>query len=171
MEISGKKTWVDGGRDHDNADQIKLTLTRTSAKPGSIAETVNVKPVWSGNTYKYSGLDKYDDEGYEYTYEVTEETVEGYDEPEQNGNDFTNPIHDPEDVEISGTKTWIDGGKDHDNASEITLTLTRTANGKIEKVKATPVWVGNTYTFSGLDKYDDDGYEYTYVVSEIKVRG
>ena len=169
--ISGTKTWIDGGRAHDNEQEIRLTLTRTSAKEGSKQETVQAVPGWNGNTYTYSGLDVYDDEGYAYSYSVSEAQVSGYDVPEQSGNRFTNRIHDPEDVTVSGTKTWIDGGRTHDNAAEIVLTLRRTANGLTTTVEATPDWEGNTYTFSGLDRYDENGYSYSYSVTETQVSG
>ncbi|MBR6030271.1 MAG: Cna B-type domain-containing protein, partial [Clostridia bacterium] len=134
-------------------------------------ETVEATPTWNGNTYTYTGLDKYDDDGYEYTYTVTEVQINGYDAPMQDGFNFTNPIHDPEDVTISGTKTWIDGDKEHYNADEIVLTLTRTANGKTETVNVTPVWDGSTYTYSNLEKYDENGYEYVYTVTESPIVG
>ncbi|MBR4360647.1 MAG: Cna B-type domain-containing protein, partial [Clostridia bacterium] len=165
--ICGTKTWIDGGKDHDNASEIVLTLTREA---NGKTETVDATPTWSGNKYKYSDLDKYDADGYEYTYSVSEAQVDGYEAPEQDGYNFTNPITQ-EKIEISGTKTWIDGNKNHDNASEIKLTLSRTANGKTETVSATPVWNGNTYTYSDLDKYDADGYEYTYSVVEAAIPG
>ena len=171
IRVTGTKTWIDGGKVHDNANEIVLTLTRTSAKAGSASETVNATPTWTGNTYAYENLENYDAEGYAYTYAVTEARVPGYEAPVQHGYNFTNRITDPKDVDITGTKTWVDGGKEHDNASEITLTLTRTANSKSETVNVTPVWSGNTYTYSGLDRYDDDGYEYTYSVSEAPITG
>ena len=168
VTVSGKKTWIDGGKTHDNPSEITLTLERTAH---GVTETVDAAPVWSKDTYTYSGLDKYDDDGYEYTYTVTETQVEGYDAPEMSGYNITNRLHDPEDVTVSGKKTWIDGGKTHDNPSEITLTLTRKAHGRTEQVDATPVWSGDTYTYSGLEKYDADGYEYTYTVTETQVTG
>ena len=124
----GTKTWVDGGKTHNNVEEITLTLTRTSSKEGSKPETVAVKPTWDGNTYTFSGLDRYDAEGYEYTYKVTEIQVDGYEVPvydTKNPNNITNTITDPEDVIVSGTKTWVDGGKEHNNATDVKLILTR----------------------------------------------
>ena len=113
VTVSGEKTWIDGGKTHDNPSEITLTLERTAH---GVTETVEAAPVWSGDTYTYSGLEKYDADGYEYTYTVTEAKVTGYDAPEMSGYDITNRIHDPENIEISGKKKWIDGGKTHDNA-------------------------------------------------------
>ena len=172
--VSGTKTWVDGGKVHDNADEIVLILTRTSAKAGSVAETVNATPVWEDETYTYSNLAKYDNEGYAYTYSVTEAAVTGY-TSEKNGYDFTNTADTINDkTAVSGTKTWVDGGKVHNNADEIVLTLTRTsakAGSVAETVNATPVWEDETYTYSNLAKYDNEGYAYTYSVTEAEMDG
>ena len=169
MDVTGTKTWVDGGKTHINSEEIALTLTRISAKVGSVEETVEVTPAWNGNIYTFSNLAKYDAEGYLYTYKVSEEQIKGYDTT-TSGNNFINTMSKINDkIEISGTKTWIDGGKTHNNATEITLVLTRTSTktGSVaETVEAIPTWDGNTYTFSNLSKYDTEGYLYKYKVSE-----
>ena len=169
IEISGTKTWVDGGKLHDNAKEIILVLTRASAKSGSVEEKVEATPTWNGNTYTFSNLSKYDAKGYLYTYKVSETEIKGYDTT-TSGNNFTNTMSEINDkIEISGTKTWVDGGKAHNNATEITLVLTRTSTktGSVaETVEAIPTWDGNTYTFSNLSKYDTEGYLYEYKVSE-----
>ena len=174
VTVTGTKTWVDGGKEHDNAKEITLTLKRTSAKAGSTAQTVEVTPAWTENTYTFSDLDKYDAEGYEYTYTVEEAEIEGYTtKVSDDGLSFTNTIAQ-EKVTVTGTKTWVDGGKEHNNATEITLTLKRTSakdGSAAETVTATPAWTENTYTFSDLDKYDAEGYEYTYTVEEAPISG
>ena len=174
INVTGTKTWVDGGKTHINSEEIALTLTRTSAKVGSAEETVEVTPAWNGNTYTFNELSKYDTEGYLYTYKVVEDAIDGY-TTVQDGRNFTNTMSEINDkIEISGTKTWIDGGKTHNNATEIVLTLTRTSTktGSVEeKVEATVVWNGNTYTFNNLAKYDTEGYLYEYKVSENAIDG
>ncbi|MED9822360.1 MAG: Cna B-type domain-containing protein, partial [Christensenellales bacterium] len=138
VTVSGTKTWVDGGQTHDNATELTLTLTRTSAKQGAKPETVAVVPAWEGNTYTFTNLEQYDAEGYAYTYDVTEAPVEGY-TTTQDGYNFTNTIIDPNNVTVSGTKTWVDGGQTHDNADELTLTLTRTSAKQGAKVETVAV--------------------------------
>jgi len=68
-------------------------------------------------------------------------------------------------TEVSGTKTWMDPvQRTHDNAAEITLTLTRQSakqGAKPEELQVKPVWSGNRYTFANLDRYDAEGYTYT----------
>ncbi|MBQ6289683.1 MAG: Cna B-type domain-containing protein, partial [Clostridia bacterium] len=176
-ELTGTKTWVDGNKTHNNANEITLTLKRKSAKEGASEETLTTLPEgatfgWTGNTYKYQHLPLYDDDGYAYTYSVTETAITGY-TTTQNGNNFTNTITG--ETELTGTKTWKDGGKTHNNANEITLTLKRKSakNGSTEETvtNATPVWNGNTYKYDKLPKYDAEGYEYTYSVTETAIAG
>ncbi|MGN8705652.1 Cna B-type domain-containing protein [Bacillota bacterium HCP3S3_E9] len=167
IEVSGTKTWVDGGKSHTNAREVKLTLTRTSK---NVTETVAATPEWDGNTYKYQNLDQYDSKGAAYTYHVSEEKIPGY-TTSQEGNNFTNTISGT--TEVEGTKTWVDDGAEHDNASEITITLSRKSKkeGAKEEIvaDATPSWTGDTYKFENLPKYDSEGYEYEYTVSETKL--
>ena len=151
-----------------------MVLTRTSAKAGSVEETVVATPTWDGNTYKFSGLAKYDAEGYLYTYKVSETQIKGYDTT-ISGNNFTNTMENiNETTSVTGTKTWIDGGKPHDNAEEIILVLTRKSvkTGSVEeKVEVEPTWNENTYIFNNLPKYDSEGYMYNYEVSETPIPG
>jgi len=127
--ISGTKTWVDGGRQHNNAEQIALKLYRT-AKPvtdDSEWEEVTLTATgtehlsWEGNTYTYSRLPRYADytssPPIEYVYRVeetavnvTEETGTGHHtvnyKMENDGNNFINT----ELTNIEATKTWKDAG-------------------------------------------------------------
>ncbi|MCD8088649.1 MAG: DUF11 domain-containing protein [Oscillospiraceae bacterium] len=80
-------------------------------------------------------------------------------------------------IKLEGTKTWIDGGLQHDNSTDVTLIVTR-SSASTETVTLTEgadkdyqvSWSGNTYTITGtgdgLPKYDPKGYEYTYTVTE-----
>ncbi|MBR7057900.1 MAG: Cna B-type domain-containing protein, partial [Stomatobaculum sp.] len=90
-----------------------------------------------------------------------------------------------EKTEISGRKTWIDGGRAHDDiGKEIVLHLERAPKSDTEQsdwellADAVPEWKKEngiyTYTYSGLDKYtdaDDQGNaaEYQYRVTEHSV--
>ena len=172
--VTGTKTWIDGGKPHDNAEEIILVLTRKSVKTGSVEEKVEVEPTWNENTYIFNNLPKYDAEGYLYTYKVSETQIKGYDTT-ISGNNFTNTMENiNETTSVTGTKTWIDGGKPHDNAEEIILVLTRKSvkTGSVEeKVEVEPTWNENTYIFNNLPKYDAEGYLYTYKVSETQIKG
>lgn len=193
--IYGFKKWVDGGKVHNNAEELTITLERKSNKEGSPWEPVpeGYKFGWNPNNlnqYGFVDLERYDDEGYRYIYRVTEtindpKAAALYETTYSPANgetvlggvwqvDITNTLKDSANVTVSGTKTWVDGGKAHDNATEITLTLSRISakpESKAEQVDAEAVWNGNTYTFSGLDRYDAEGYAYTYTVEEASIEG
>ena len=169
--ISGTKTWVDGGKTHDNSKEVKLTLSRQSAKAGSESEVVeNPTLTWNGDKYTFSGLDNYDSEGYEYTYSVKENEVAGY-TTKQDGNNFTNTIKQGK-VSVSGKKTWSNENGYNDVTRPDTITVNLLADGK--QVKSQEVSADKngdwTYTFSDLDKYDlSDGHAYNYTVTENTV--
>lgn len=92
--ISGTKVWVEGieGTVHDNATEVKLTVHQgTMGTDGKIKETSKassdttaegnkkINLIWgSDGTYMITGLTKYDKEGKEYIYWVTEDTITDY---------------------------------------------------------------------------------------------
>lgn len=172
ISVSGTKTWVDGGLSHDNATEITLTLCRTTADnpTDSDWDEVSATVSWSGNTYTYSNLDKYDlSTGKTYTYKVVESELSDYtSESKQTstGYDFTNTIKQVT-IFVSGTKTWIDpAGTTH---PDITIELYRDGT-KIDDVTLSDGTT--TYEFTGLDKYDlTDGHAYKYTVKEVAVSG
>ena len=192
--FTGTKRWMEGdsGTAHENASEIVLELyqqSETVSKRKITGKTVT----WDGNTFTYSDLDKYDAKGYPYVYTAHETTISGntpanagyqvyYDSSSDpwngttantSGTIITNVRY--ETISVSGTKTWAgDNGKSHTNNSEVVLTLTRTgtkSGSEEETVIKTPSWSGNTYTYSSLPKYDTEGYEYIYKVSETPVDG
>ncbi|MCD8122551.1 MAG: Cna B-type domain-containing protein [Clostridiales bacterium] len=184
--ISGTKTWVDGGKLHDNNTEITLKLYRTSAKEGSTEEEVTGFTVdWTDNTYTISGLDQYDEEGYPYTYRIGEVRVSGYQDGVVDGYNITNTIEDPMDAFITGTKTWKDGSSSltHANAEEVKLTLYRqTTEDGSDKEEVTDdysvAWMdedgdgyAETWTISGLKTYDATGQKYIYSVEEEAIEG
>ncbi|MBQ9021979.1 MAG: Cna B-type domain-containing protein [Eggerthellaceae bacterium] len=186
IDVTGTKRWVgDGGKKHDNATEVKLTLFRQAGE-GEIEEVTGAAPTWEGATYTFTAQPKSDTSGAEYTYYVSEEDVEGYDREYTdadgtpgldfvpNGGVIVNTLVD-ETIDISGTKFWRDGGRTHDNASEVALTLYRRASGSVADAEqvagATPTWDGNTYTFVDQPRYDSNRNAYTYYVTEEQVEG
>ena len=127
--ISGTKTWVDGGRQHNNAEEITLKLYRTNRPVTDDSQWEEVQLTaagaislsWDGNTYTYSNLPRYYDytstPPVEYEYRVEETAVnvtEGAADNlhtinyimEADGNNFINT----ELMNIEATKTWKDAG-------------------------------------------------------------
>ena len=145
--ISGTKTWVDPeGTPHSDITIILLrdgkpTGTKTILKNGT-------------TTYSFENLDKYDlTDGHEYQYTVQELDVTklGY-TSKLNGNNFTNTINEKNDVNVSGTKTWIvpEGTK----YPKITIRLikngTQTDNKEVLENGKT------SYSFTNLPRYQVD---------------
>ncbi len=194
VSISGKKTWVNGGKtysDEDgnvytNADLITLVVYYEDANGNRVeyarytSDSKNL--AWDDNgSWTIANLPQYDKEGNTYSWSV-DEIIDGekvsdayvisvsYNE-ETGLWELTNTIQQDK-VILTGTKTWVEPEeKTHDNATEITLTVKRSdGNGEAEEVVDESTysvhWEGNTYTISGLDKYNDQGFEYRYIVSE-----
>ena len=189
ITIQGKKTWNDGGKQHNNAEEITVTLKRAAWDPDNNRygnpEVMDLTPVWSGDTYKFENLPKFDERRYEYRY-TTEETVsdaintdpskgDWYEcKPDSTGRNFTNTLRGI--TSFSGTKTWLDGDKEHNNAQDIGLVLYRESSAVSKRSlnlsgDMALNWDGNRYTYSNLPKYDDAGNPFTYSVRENKVMG
>ncbi|MFD0957770.1 Cna B-type domain-containing protein, partial [Virgibacillus alimentarius] len=82
-DVSGTKTWKDD-KAKDRPDSIKVNLLQN----GIVIDTKEVteKDNWK---YRFTDLEKYDDEGVAYEYTVKEQSVPGY-QSEVKGYDITN---------------------------------------------------------------------------------
>ena len=160
VTIEGTKTWIDPeGTVHP---EITINLLRN----GEVYKSVKLA---NGETsYKFEGLDKYDEKGFKYAYKVVEveEDVPGYTATYE-GNNVVNTIKQ-EEISVSGTKTWIDPeGTKH---PEITIKLLRDGEPYGDPITLKD---GETdYSFDNLPKYDlTDGHIYEYTVDEVSVDG
>ncbi|MDD6647464.1 MAG: Cna B-type domain-containing protein [Firmicutes bacterium] len=160
VTIEGTKTWIDPeGTVHP---EITINLLRN----GEVYKSVKLA---NGETsYKFEGLDKYDEKGFKYAYKVVEveKDVPGYTATYE-GNNVVNTIKQ-EEISVSGTKTWIDPeGTAH---PEITIKLLRDG-----EPYGDPITLKNgetDYRFYNLPKYDlTDGHIYKYTVDEVSVEG
>ena len=160
VTIEGTKTWIDPeGTVHP---EITINLLRN----GEVYKSVKLA---NGETsYKFEGLDKYDEKGFKYAYKVVEveEDVPGYTATYEDNN-VVNTIKQ-EEISVSGTKTWIDPeGTKH---PEITIKLLRDGEPYGDPITLKD---GETdYSFDNLPKYDlTDGHIYEYTVDEVSVDG
>ena len=170
VSIKGTKTWVAPElADGEKRPDVTIELKRNGELTG---KTVTLKD--GEKKYEFTELDKYDKNGFPYTYSVTEHKVEGYspsynvDENDSSIINITNTI-DQKYISVNGQKTWVDpAGTKH---PEITISLYRDGN----KVDGKEVTLDNSktdYSFENLEKYDlSDGHEYVYTVKESKVDG
>ncbi|WP_411953818.1 Cna B-type domain-containing protein [Alkalibacillus sp. S2W] len=159
--VEGTKTWVDG-----DASERPETITVNLLQNG---EKIKSKPVTSDMDwqYQFKGLDVYDSDGQPYEYTVEEEAVTGYEAIyDEDSYDITNVRS--EDINIDVTKTWLD----HDSSSRPdSIQVQLLQNGESFRegtVKASDGWV---YEFTDVPRFNSDGEEYKYTLSESKVEG
>ena len=164
-EFAGTKTWDDAdNQDGVRPDSITVNLLANGQKVDS--KEITSADDWS---YSFTGLPK-NESGKAIKYEVSEETVEGYD-VKIDGFNITN-THTPETTEVTGTKTW-DDNNNQDGIRPDSIIVNLMANGKVvgtTKVSAETNW---KYTFSNLPKHvvGSEGKEVIYTISENDVEG
>ncbi|HCM89752.1 MULTISPECIES: Cna B-type domain-containing protein [Vagococcus] len=180
IQINGKKTW----NDYDNKfntqpDSIEITLI----KDGSPVETVEAK---KDDKYKFSfnDLDKYDEQGVAYTYEVVEEVAAPYTSEvistidEVNNKievEVVNTYKNTETVDINGEKKWDDYDGKLSTRPNVTIQLySKTEKNSEPKLVANKLVTsadGWKYEFTELPKYDKQGDLLEYFVKEFMLGG
>ena len=163
IDVSGTKTWNDeGNKDKTRPEKITIYLLANGTQVD--AKEISEKDGWK---YSFTGLAKYDDNNQEIKYTVDESEVEKYTK-QVNGYDIVNTYTPPETIDVSGTKTWNDGGnKDKTRPEKITIYLL--ANGTQVDAKEISEKDGWKYSFTGLAKYDDNKQEIKYTIDESEV--
>ena len=169
VKVEGKKVWVDGNN-ASNTRPESITVKLMNGK--DVVKTQTVTPDAEGNwTYSFTELPKYDENYKVISYTVEEEAVEGYTSTVK-GTTITNTLNQVKDVTVEGEKVWVDGDNANNTRPEsITVKL---MNGKdvVKTQTVTPDAEGNwTYSFTGLEKYDENYNVITYTVKEEAVEG
>lgn len=190
--ISGTKTWKDNGNAYGTRpDTLQLTLERTTDPNAEQPQWETVQVGTDGVTFRWTesgeksdawrgtfdNLPLYAPDGSAYTYRVREKAIAHYepDDASRDGALVENNAFAIENtlvgsVDIQGTKTW-EGEID----KEPKLTLERRPAGSSEKWKpvanAEPVWSDTekttwTFTYTDMDKYDEQGVLLEYRVRE-----
>ncbi|MGO3167915.1 Cna B-type domain-containing protein [Senegalia sp. (in: firmicutes)] len=168
ISIKGEKTWKDENLT-DRPDSIKVNLTRKLK--GEIDEdfiqTKTVQANSKGNwIYEFDGLDEFDENGVAYTYIIKEDNIPDNYKSIVDGYNIVNVRIGK--TEVSGSKRWKDDSIEN-RPDSIKVNLLRN-NVVIEtkEVTSSDNW---KYTFSDLDKYDEDGKYYNYLIKEEQVPG
>lgn len=188
---SGTKTWLDGGRADFRPDTLELTNIQTLE--GRAAIEYNVQPTWTKNddntwTYTYTDLPLFNNSGVRYRYRIEEKYTEN---DAKNGDkyvsqqtaqagDFKNLLTGK--LNYCGKKVWVDSDAPEGfRPEQITVSIER--NGVLfdtaTVTSTTPegyaqlcgedidesgdVWY---FVFPNLDKYDDNGAQYSYTLDE-----
>ncbi len=172
VDISGAKIW-DDAEDQDGLRPDEITVRLLADGTEVDSKTVKETDDWA---WSFTDLLKYEN-GEEIVYTVTEDAIEGYDTEisdltldEKTGiySVTVTNTHEPETVDISGSKTWDDANnQDGKRPSEITIRLL--ADGTevdSQTINATDYWA---WSFTNLPKYRDHGTEIVYTITEDAV--
>jgi len=179
-----------GLKDRNNSGVSVSSLTKTykdfvngqwvlNQLDGIVANGTYTVTETSANVQKYTRVSTVQvdsNEAATFTQNNSNENAEGNTPTAQITLDGTNGtvtitnIYTKEKTEINGTKIWVDKKETH---TDPTLVLKRKISTDKEYTivnGATLTWSGEgnnrTYTYSNLDKYDDNENEYEYIVTE-----
>ena len=167
ITINGEKVWVDENDIEGlRPESITIRLLANGEKVDSVKVT-------EADEWKYSfvNLPQYS-EGKEINYTVVEDTVEHYEMSIDKDNKFIIVnTHDPKDITISGTKTWVDSENRYGRPDSIKVTLTGKVGDKVvvEETKEVTEADGWKYTFSNLPEYRE-GILIVYTIDEADVK-
>ena len=162
VDVTVTKNWNDNNdQDGKRPSSITVNLLADGTKVDSREIQAAADGTW---TAKFEKLAKYKD-GKEIKYTVTEESVVGYKSSIDNFT-ITNS-HDPEKINISGTKVWNDNNdQDGKRPTKITVQVLKGEQVVAEvEVSAETDW---KFEFKDLPKYEK-GKEITYELKEVSV--
>lgn len=172
VNINVDKVW-DDANDQAGFRPDELTLTLNGVPSGTTAPEPEITKSEDGNTWSYvwKDLPKYDAQGNEIQYTVTENQVPEHYEctgsPASDGGTITNK-HTPEVVNVTVVKEW----DDDDNIGNIRPTSIQAQLKAGDTASGNPVTLneGNewTYTWENLPKYKN-GTEIVYTADETAV--
>ena len=162
--VEGTKTWNHMGNTRIAPDSITVRIYADGTELKDLAKTVTESDNWS---YKFENLPKYKNGGIEIVYTIDEDTVPGYIK-EKSGYNLKNTL---DVVNIPVKKVW-DDADNQDGTRPDSVTFNLLANGKevAEYTLTAKDVAGNTntwaYTFPNQNKFDSEGKEITYTISE-----
>lgn len=171
VNVTVNKVWEDNN-DQDGKRPEELALTLNGLPSGTTAPEPTIKKDGKTWTYTWEKLPKYDADGNEITYTVTEESVpadyEVSGSPAQNKGTITN-THETIKTTVKVTKSW----EDDNNANKTrpdSISVQLKADG--ENVGQAQTLSGDdwTYTWENLDAYKA-GEAIEYTVDEVEVDG
>lgn len=175
VDIEITKKWVDHGYSDYRPDTLDITLRRTV--DGVTWHNVTFDRItWTktGDTWKgtIKDLRVYDENGKEYTYEVSEKQADNYREPAYSGEYKQNITNTLDTVELEVQKNWL-GDEGHEDYRPNSITVQVLADGEVLEGKVITLdAAGNWYgSIANLPKYDNAGKEIAYSVKELAVTG
>lgn len=170
--IAGNIIWEDwNNKNHSRPENVNLYISGSDGKTYSYVITGDYSQNTSVNRWPYSyDLPKYDSNGNVIVYTVSQDRAISqekglsYQEPLINGYDITNKITNriinTEDYfQIPVTIIWDDENDSYGFRPE-TATIQLLRNGEVIKTAD----VSDSYTFTELLKYDENGDKYVYTI-------
>ena len=178
ISIKVTKVWDDNNNSAGKRpEKVTLVLTGDAKTYKQELTAENADKSNSNNwIYTFNDLAKYDVNGNEIQYELSEENLNSKfysSNVNQENKTVTNTFNVPDEkVSIKVTKTWNDNNNEAGKRPE-SVTLKLSGNGKeyTQEVNASNAASSNKnnweYTFTDLPKYDENGDEITYTIDEL----
>ena len=160
------KVWDDEGYEDKRPEEITVNLLAN----GEVKET---KKLTAADEWKWeiADLPDTDDDGNPIEYTITEEPISEY-KTTIDGFNITNTytVIDAEEIEpLKIVKVWDDEGYEEFRPEKVTVNIL--ANGEVietVEITANDNW---EYTFKDMEKYDEEGKEIVYTVTEEAITG
>lgn len=179
-DITITKSWIDKGNENRRPESITVELSRSV--DGGDKEVVENYDISPENDWKetITDLPMFDEDGNLYHYEIEEkelnypELIEPGNEPADyettvDGFDITNRITGT--TKVYGVKNWNDDGDVDNRPDSITINLYKNGE-KIADQVIEPDENGEwSYEFDNLERYDENGRAYHYIIEEEPVFG
>ncbi len=163
VDIEGEKTWNDN---NDENEKRPTDITIQLLADGVVIETKTVTEAdnWA---WRFTNLPKYKD-GVEIVYTIAEVAVDGY-ETEVHGYDVINSYRDDK-TSLNVNKLWEDED-DEDGFRPDKITVHLLADGQIIETVELSDDNDWAHSFTDLPKYDENGNEIVYTITEDAVDG
>ncbi|MBP1920806.1 Cna B-type domain-containing protein [Youngiibacter multivorans] len=165
IDVIGTKIW-DGGP--SPRPEIQLQLFRQIGEGPKVPVRTPATLPSGTTTYKWIGVDEFNNDGVPYIYTVDEVAVPLNYVKTLNGLTVTNTYESPL-TDVLGTKIWVGGPSPR---PDVQLQLSRHIEGGEMEEVGEPVTLVNgttTYLWEDLPETDGDGEPYIYTVDEVMV--
>ena len=168
ITLDGICVWKDNNNAYNTRpEKIALNLLKNNEVVISKEITLDEFGNWK---YVFENLEKYDENNVEIKYTISVEKIENYETIIDENNNVVSVLNGK--TELTGIKNWKDNNNAYNTRPEkIVLNLLK--NDEILSSKEfAPDKLGNwNYIFNDLEKYDENGTEIKYTVTENEIPG
>lgn len=178
-DVEATLVWVDTAEQKDKRPE-SIILQLKNGENIVQSKTINVSKTEDQSKIKFEKVLKYNKDGSEIIYTADETVLEGDEHKEDlkfysktiQGTTVTNTFKVPEDkIAIKVTKEWEDQDNSYNlRPNSIILQIkNKTTQEIVAEGQIDVLQNQNSYTFNGLDKYDQNGNEIEYTADELEV--